>query len=81
MGQKTINVVIRNDTLARLRAIMHAGQTYDGIIKELLDGNVHLKPPTIARIKDKYQNDNESIDDVVNGIVDELENKYNLRGK
>lgn len=77
MGKTTLNVVIRNNTLERLKLIMHPGQTYDGVITEILDLKGQLSPETLARLEEYRTHPRETVDDLIKVVLDELESKIN----
>lgn len=46
MAGKYKGITLRVETVARLDAIKHQGQSYDGIINELVDATKILPPKT-----------------------------------
>jgi predicted DNA-binding protein len=37
MGTKTVSIKVSREVIAKLKELKHPGQTYDGILRELID--------------------------------------------
>lgn len=63
------------ELIDRLKARQRSHQAIAGVIEELLAEN-EISPETMARLKD-YRNGNESTDQTVKGVLDELDRLTN----
>ena len=78
------SLAILKPTMELLKTHKHIGQSYDGFINELLDehrqGAIILSPGTIKRLEEYRSNPKESIDTLIQAVLDELETKINNIG-
>ena len=73
---KRTTVTLTRDTYDRLAKLAHKGQSFDGLIAELMDvGKFNISPETIARLEDFKTSPVETLDDLINNLIDEVKEK------
>lgn len=76
MTTEDTTISIKKTTRERLSKLMRYGQSYDGMIRELmdrLDGGEGFSPSLIKRLTDYRSHPLEPIDATVKGVLDELD--------
>lgn len=72
MERVTITIGIRTETASKLKKAMHPGQTYDGIITELLNTKSSIPQDILARLQE-YQKPNHTINETIGELLDAVE--------
>lgn len=69
-------IKLPKELLERLKSIRKSHQAIPGVIEELLDEHnkesITLKPDTIKRLRENEKYPKEPLEDIINGIIDDL---------
>ena len=75
MRTPSTTMKVPKELVERIRALQRPRQALAGVIEELLNGTIPIKPETVTRLESFKTSPIETLDDLINNLIDEVKEK------